>query len=235
VSRAAELAELQRATTTGAYRIDPQALDRIIDELRATADGPDRAFTLHKLAIALRARHQRTQAAADAEEALAVLRTAVDLTPETDPWLPEYLTHLAAALVQAHVADDIDQAVAAAERALALTPEGHPQYAKRLSVVASAMRQAAVARRDPSRLGEIVDLHARAVRATHPADPRRSRQLFDLALTLSARYETNHRRDDLESALRLLREAVDTAHPYDEFVATAANTRRMLVAMRRQR
>jgi tetratricopeptide (TPR) repeat protein len=89
-------------------------------------------------------RFERTGNASDLDEAIAVIRQAVELTPPDEPDHPAALSNLGAALLRrgdrTGNASDLDEAIAVIRQAVELTPPDEPRRLAALSNLGDALR-----------------------------------------------------------------------------------------------
>ncbi|WP_039947459.1 CHAT domain-containing protein [Streptomyces sp. NRRL S-118] len=149
--------------------------------------------------------------AAGTEDAVAYLRSALELTPPGDSLLPRRRLNLAIALVrraeQPGRRKDLREARRLAEAALAALPEGSPDWASCASVLAGVRAQGLTGLRPASGLAEVTGLLRAAADATPPGHPARTRRLIRLGAALRARHERTRDPADLAAAA----EAFDVA------------------------
>ncbi|MFJ8588886.1 CHAT domain-containing protein [Streptomyces sp. NPDC093595] len=140
--------------------------------------------------------------AAGIDDAVAYLRTALELTPPGDGLLPRRRLNLAIALVrraeQPGRRKDLREARRLAEAALAALPEGSSDWASCASVLAGVRAQGLTRLSTASALAEVTGLLRAAADATPAGHPARTRRLIRIGTALRARHE--HTRDPADLA-----------------------------------
>ncbi|KAJ6626068.1 CHAT domain-containing protein [Mycena sp. CBHHK59/15] len=182
---------------------------------------PEQATHLHRLAISLRERYERSGHLEDLTSALHSDQAAVRLTPEGHPDHAAHLSSLAASFTDHYQRfGDLNYLEAALQNdraAVQLIPKEHPSRPVMLQGLAVSLTD----RYD--RLGDVSDLEAalqnnqEAVALTPTGHPDRAGYLSSLAASFTECHQRSGELKDLKLALHFDQEAVDAApegHPY---------------------
>ncbi|MGW3247394.1 CHAT domain-containing protein [Streptomyces sp. NPDC001070] len=192
-------------------RLLSDLVDQWIHVVNATAEGhPKRAQRLAIACGALVSRSQRTDAAADLDQALAAGRRAVQLGADEEN-LGMYLSNLVAALKlryeRTRDAADLDEAIAVARRAVAVAA-GHSGVAAAATNLSGVLSLRFKRERRPEDAAEAARTARQAVAAADPHDPSLAATLHNLARALHDSFELTRSPADLDEALGAARQAV---------------------------
>jgi tetratricopeptide (TPR) repeat protein len=225
MSRGEQLDESMQSLSLPPGRAAGDFYDRAVAGHRARAeavqdDPAEHAFRLWLLAFALSARAHLALRRSDLDEAIGLLRQAIELAPPEDPWLADYYASLGEAFSDRyerdHAAHDAESALAAAERSVELTPPRHPHLSRRLSQLGGHMRTTSMLLgRVPTGLTEALLIHRRALACALPGDPRMAAYRFQYAITLLGYAQAIGDGPALREANDILLDVMRTAHPYD--------------------
>ncbi|MEV7045346.1 CHAT domain-containing protein [Amycolatopsis sp. NPDC051061] len=183
------------------------ALRNLADHVPAAGRG-DLAF---RFAYALRAHLSAaggTLDPADLREAADAYRTAADLLPPDDPWLPLCLSNLANTLIDLHQLSRSPEgaaaAVDAARAAVDATPRDDPRLAHRQAVLSQALGAQSGHQGSHGALDEAIELQRTAARAD--TDPGlRAKIHYNLGSELAERYARTLDPAVLEEAITMRR------------------------------
>ncbi len=185
---------------------------------RAVAEEPGGYVMLFELAVALRARFERSRDNADLDEAIETGRQALAVLPAGQPDRPAVLSHLAATLrtrfEYSGNRDDLDEAVATAREALAGTEQNARLRPGVLSNLAATLTARSEFTGDLSDLDEAIDA-IREVLVTLPdGHVDRPAVLSNLAAALRSRAERTGDADLAEAvgAARAALAAIPAGH-----------------------
>ncbi|MEV7008519.1 CHAT domain-containing protein [Streptosporangium sp. NPDC051022] len=194
---------------------DPRLLDEIIEADRrvvhaSRSDPQAQAKELWALSGSLNRRYLITHSAADAEEAVTVMREAIRLAGGQT----NYLTRLAVALTN-HAActggtDDLDEAVTAMREALSVTDPADPNRAQRLILLGKMLVTRYRRQEAPGDLHEAVDALNDAVELSEPGGDVHSHALGSLGSALSAGHFHKGDLTGQVRAIELFRSALDS-------------------------
>jgi len=196
----------------------PEQVRAFFDEQRHGAAGT--LATLHDRAVALLRETLRTGDRTALNDAIDLLRQAVEATPTDHPDRAGRLSNLGGALQTRYQrtgqAADLDEAITTGQAAVDTTPTDHPDRAMYLSNLGGALQTRY------QRTGQIADLNdaittGQAAVDTTPTDhPDRAAMLSNLGTALQTRYERTGQIADLDEAITTGQAAVDTTptdHP----------------------
>jgi len=145
------------------------------------------------------------------DQAIALLRQALALTPEGDPQLPRRRHRLAVALLSRPRTlrpGDAREARELADAVIAALPANSPDLPGALDIAATARAMSTRTLLSRAARREVIALYRRAVEATPPGDPKRTYRLCLLGSALhDLTPDPRHRRAALEEAAGLFREA----------------------------
>ena len=188
-------------------------LDREALELCSPAGHPKRSVSLTQLAVDLASRYMHLWAMQDLDEAIVLVREALDLRPKGYPNRSTSLINLAHLLYslyeQLGAMQDLDEAIILVREALDLCARGHPDRTLSLNNLAAYLCTRC------KQLGEMQDLDEAIVLIREALDlyPQghidRPMSLVNLAECLSSRYKQLGAREDLDEAIVLEREALE--------------------------
>ncbi|KAF5590856.1 hypothetical protein FPANT_5887 [Fusarium pseudoanthophilum] len=209
-----------RHLVTGSLEDLEEAISLSRRAAASTSDSTTRALFLNNLSAKLDLKAEATGNSVDYDEAIELAQEAITLTPDSHPdqakWLNNLATHLLEKFDRSWDLQDLQDAINAASKAADLTPYG-PAKALYLDAVADGLN------RKYDRMGQLVDLEE-AVRITEMAlemlpihHSKRPQILSTLADLFSNRYLRKDKRQDLDRAIELSREAADAKsdnHPY---------------------
>ena len=168
---------------------------------------------LSNLALALRARFERTGALADLDEAVSIAQEAVNATPAAHPDRPGWLSNLGNALQsrfkRTGAPADLDASITAKREALNTTPDDHPDRVIWQSNLGNALRSRFERTGALADLDEAIAVGSAAVDATPADHPDRAIWLSNLGNALQARFEQTGALADLDEAISAGRAAVD--------------------------
>ncbi|MFG2004248.1 CHAT domain-containing protein [Spirillospora sp. NPDC048911] len=198
---------------------DPADLARSVETARRAvaaarpADGSIPTY-LNTLSVALRETYEVTGERSDLDAAIEALRRAVTAAAEDDPIRSSYLANLCAALVHRYERGggrtDLEEAVAVGREAVGAVPPSSPGRFGMTSNLSVALSHLYRLTGDPDLLEAAID--AAGAAAQIPAGhTMRAELIANLASRLRDRYHRDGRREDLDGAVTLLREAVTGA------------------------
>ncbi|MER6850718.1 CHAT domain-containing protein [Streptomyces flaveolus] len=149
--------------------------------------------------------------AARLDEAVALFRQALALTPADDPLLPRRRHNLAMALMarceRAWRPGDVREARRLADAVVAALPGDSPELPAALTVAADSRLSGLGSLVSPGARAEAVDLLRRAVEVTPPGHARRALRLTNLGAVLRDRSTGRSRDADLAEAAEVFRTA----------------------------
>ncbi|MEV4713951.1 CHAT domain-containing protein, partial [Micromonospora sp. NPDC049374] len=170
------------------------------------------------LGMTLHARFGRTGADADLDEAVTVLRQALDATPADHAYRIGCLSNLGNALQVRFqhfgTGRDLDEAVTVLRQAADASPAGHPSRPLCLSNLGHALRSRYDRTGSAADLDEAVRIGRQAVEAAPTDHPNRAIYLTNLAVALFDRFVQVEADADLDESIDIARQAVD-ATPRD--------------------
>ncbi|KAF5329883.1 hypothetical protein D9611_013394 [Ephemerocybe angulata] len=175
------------------------------------ADG--RPDELEERGIERAGAYQRTRNLSDLDDAISMLKEAVDLTPRDDVGLPGRLSNLGITLrlrfERTGNLSDITEAISAQQKAADLTPKDHPHLPLHLTNIGASLL------RRSERTGELLDvttaisLQRRATELTPQHDPNLPGHLTNLGASLFRLFERTGELSDISEAISTQRKAVD--------------------------
>ncbi|KAJ7621633.1 CHAT domain-containing protein [Mycena polygramma] len=229
-SHGAALADLAMALQARAY---PQDIDETVELLRESviffskvaphSDTSNRQWAdcSSALATMLVTRYLQNNDLQDIEEAIQLLRKAVNSSFSYHPDYSSLLNNLGVAFStrfrdpQHRNLHDADDAIKAYEEALEVRPLAHPKHARALNNLANALQTRFKQLKSESGKSDIdraVDLHRRALTLRPVGDPGRGNSLTNLSGALMSRFEHFTEQEDIDDAVEMSREALDL-HP----------------------
>ena len=186
--------------------------------------GLDEAVIWFNLGGRLDALYKHTGNISLLEEELQVLRNALRLTPESDPYRPLRFANLANCLnALADLTNDVtmlDEAVKMRRIAVELTPGEHPNRALVLSALSDELCAAFDVRGDPAKLAEAVATGRAALGAVVGQNPDLAKIHDSLSAALFRMYGPTGEQALLQESVDHAREAVNNASLYDPNYAT---------------
>jgi tetratricopeptide (TPR) repeat protein len=170
-------------------------------------------WQLQNYRIGLRARHLRTGAVTDIEEAIHLAREILSMTPEYSPDRAEKLNGLANSLGDRYLRlgamSDLDESVQVARKAVDAAPEGYPNRALYLNDLAVPLADRYKRTGAITDLEEAIQATAQAVNITPEDHPQWAMYLSNLGDQLVDRYSRTQAMNDLEESIRIVRRSVD--------------------------
>ncbi|KAI9567924.1 CHAT domain-containing protein [Boletus coccyginus] len=177
---------------------------------------PERSRSLKGLAGGLLTRHEQLGQMEDLDEAIVLVREALDLCPQGHPDRSKALSCLAVFLSiryeQIVGMEGLDEAIVLDREALDLCLQGHPNRSTFLNNLAIDLSTRYKHLGGWEDLDEAIVLSREALDLRPRGHPLRSTSLNTLAIDLSTRYKQLGRREDLDEAIVLGREALNL-HP----------------------
>ncbi|KAB5536166.1 CHAT domain-containing protein [Coniochaeta sp. 2T2.1] len=165
-------------------------------------------------------RYSRTGAIADLEEAIHVVREAVESTPPDHPDRSAMLNNLGTRLNDRYARTgamaDLEEAILVVREAVESTPRDHPDLARHLNNLGACLSARYSRTGAMADLEEAIRVVREAVESTPRDHPDLARHLNNLGACLGARYARTGAMADLEEAIRVVREAVESTprdHP----------------------
>ncbi|KAJ6003558.1 CHAT domain-containing protein [Penicillium canescens] len=153
----------------------------------------------------------------DPEEAINVIRQAIDVAPLGHPKRAEWLSYLGVYVSERYSRTgaivDLEEAIHVARQAVDATPPDHPDRAGRLSNLGSGLRDRYSRTGAVADLEEAIHVARQAVDATPPDHPDRAGLLSNLGVHLGERYSRTGAIADLDEAVNVARQAVDAIPP----------------------
>ncbi|KAJ3545133.1 hypothetical protein NMY22_g2554 [Coprinellus aureogranulatus] len=165
----------------------------------------DKGHMLISLATALWYREDYFGSPHDLEEAIAALRSAVDVCPPGHPDYEDCLTNLSVALFKSGPTRNLHESIQLLRKVLELRPPGHPERGDTLNKLASMLHK----KGSPDDLQASIQLHWEALELHPPGHPDRHYSLTSLANSLSATSSP----DNLQESICLDREALGLRPP----------------------
>ncbi|KAI8956048.1 CHAT domain-containing protein [Xylaria longipes] len=171
-------------------------------EVDAPEDSPHKAIYLTKISVCLAARHERTGARTDLNEAVRVAHLALAAAPKGSPNRARYLKHIALYLRDRYEKTRqmirLNEAIQAAEEAVDATPNDHPDFAEVMGTLGTVLEERYLRTRATPDLQRAILCHQSAlgqanaqVRTRIEADWQQAYEAIlivaDLAPTLSLR------------------------------------------------
>jgi tetratricopeptide (TPR) repeat protein len=151
------------------------------------------------------------------DEAIDLLRQAVDATPTGHPDRSKYLSNLGFVLrsrfERTGGVADLDTAISVGQAAVDATPAGHPHRAGMLANVGLALRLQFRQTGWIADLDRAISTLQAAVDATPPDHSDRARYLTSLGNALQTRFERTGQMADLDAAISVGEAAVDATPP----------------------
>ena len=197
-----------------------EAIKLIKKGIRMSADDSNAlSNSLNTLGMQLGLRFYRLKCLNDLDEATDVLRKAVELTSDHDLDLAARLNNLGNSLHNRYFRSfrlqDLDEAIHFVRRAIALTMEGSRHYAAylnnlgtKLSAKSQRLRADASLEEAIINLTESLNVQRRSVEATSKHDLDYASRLNNLGSTLQQLFEVSKKPDDLEEALRFVKQSI---------------------------
>jgi tetratricopeptide (TPR) repeat protein len=171
------------------------------------------ASRLSDLANALRERFTYGGAAGDIEEAVAVARQAVAMSPQDHILMPVCLSSLGTALLALAMyrtsLADVEEAAAVLRQVVDLRPSDHPGRAASFSDLSTALRNRFQITGDLADLTAAVDASRQAVDALIEGNPERWRYLLNLCAALGDRYDIADDPADAAAAVEVGHRMID--------------------------
>ncbi|TDB84046.1 tetratricopeptide repeat protein [Actinomadura sp. KC216] len=200
---------------------DLAAIDAAIGHCRAalrassgTAEGSS-AESYGELSAALRLKFAHTGNRALIDEAVALAREAVSLSPPSDAGRPVLLNGLSLILQDRYRVDgalaDLDEAIGLCEQAISLSPPGHFTVRMSQHNSASALIERFTRTAERRDLDQGIDHYRTAVTRTPEGHPRRVLSLLGLLEALTTRAREFGETDDLQEALSVADKALEAA------------------------
>lgn len=178
------------------------------------AEHPAYPRCLAYLSHAYQARYQVSGDQADLDEALKLIRRALDVAVADDPMMPVLLLNHAGIRNQRFESRndvaDLDEAIAAGRKALAGFSPPAPQWILASTHVGNALRGRYERTGELADLDEAVAVFKTAAAAVPGGHPRRGGHLSNVGQALLIRYARTHEPGDLDEAVEILREAIET-------------------------
>jgi tetratricopeptide (TPR) repeat protein len=175
-------------------------------------DDPDRARIMYNLGYALENRYKVTKMLPDIEEAIKLMRIALDITTSALS-RATYLIRLGQLLYALYPSrktiDELEEAIRVTHIALTLTPDG-PDQTKPLAYLGKYLYLGYWRRRSSTDLDEAIRLTRIAARVASESDPHKSLYMFRLGSYLSTRHSSAESEADLEDSIEYLQAAIDT-------------------------
>ncbi|GFG20210.1 hypothetical protein IFM5058_10514 [Aspergillus udagawae] len=162
----------------------------------------------------------RTEAMAELEEAITMIRKAVNATPEDHPDRAGRLNNLGLRLGQRYsrtgAMADLQEAIVMIRKAINATPEDHPDQAIFLSNLGLQLGHSYLRTGAMTDLEEAITVSRKVVDATPEDHPDWAGRLNNLGLRLGQRYSRTGVMADLQEAIIMVRKAINAApedHP----------------------
>ncbi|KAH6904727.1 CHAT domain-containing protein [Coprinopsis sp. MPI-PUGE-AT-0042] len=159
---------------------------------------------------------ERTGDLVTVTEAIAVLYTAVQLTPEGHADLPGRLTNLGISFRRRFECtgnlSDMAEAISAQHRAVQLTPEGHADLPACLSNLGTSFMRRFERTGDLSDINEALSAQHRAVQLTPKGHPNLPASLSNLGISFMCRFERTGDLSDMAEAISAQHRAVKLTH-----------------------
>lgn len=178
-----------------------------IDRFRALASFRMDGSVANGLAIALWSRYEVLGSREDLDEAVGLLRNAVDWHPDDAERLPSYLANLAGALrLRWRVTgsgEDLAESVEACRRAVEVTPTGHRRRSARLNNQGDGLLALHLHSGDSSALDEAIVLFRQAVDTADAGSDDLVNARSNLAEALRQRFQSSRDIGLLDEAVEL--------------------------------
>jgi tetratricopeptide (TPR) repeat protein len=210
---------MARFARTGAFADLEQAIDCFRASLVSDTDSAGRAVTLSNLGNALGDRYEWTTDSADLEEAVTASRAAVEAAPQHDRQRATYMANLGSTLAsrfeRTQNLADADEAITWLHRTLAAPTLDDVLRVRGLSNLGLLLGQRYQVTQDESDL-EAAATALREGLASAGEHPDRASMLTSLGGSLMVRFTASGRREYVDEAVSLYREAVKTVpreHP----------------------
>ncbi|MEV2223855.1 CHAT domain-containing protein [Nocardia vinacea] len=205
---------------------DRYAQTRAVTDLDETIELGERALSIipttipdgvrieaqHVLGMSLRTRFEHTGVPADADEAIRLVRQAMEDTPADDPGRADTMHTLRQSLVnrfgRTGMMSDLDEAVELAHHVVVATPAEHPDRARNLAGLGITLRTHFERTGNPADLDEAIRVGREAVAATTADDPHYPERASSLGRALVDRFDRTGSMTDLDEAIRMARQAV---------------------------
>ena len=211
--------DIDRAVAT-MLAIDPSSLRHDID----------RAEMHNTLACALLNRFPRSLSLNDLTRAISIAQSAVTMTPQNHPLLPQHLITLGVGLAerfnQNKSIQDLTQAIETVEKAIELTPSDNVARSGQLLVLGSCLYNLYEQTKEPKTLDRAIALSEECVTTTPDGDFRRGGNLNLLGSMLATRFDRFKSNQDLDRAIWSKEQAfMNTSEPSFRLMAaeSAAN------------
>jgi len=216
VAALANLAASFALRAAGSLSLDD--LNRAIDLWRHALEAqptPDRLPDMYSgLALALRARFERTDHLPDLEAAVASCELSLTFPGSEARHLSDLSAVLRTRFERLGRLGDIERAIDLARMALGSTPRDHLRFPVHVTVLALALLRLFVAAGDLKHIDEAISIVRDAVAVT-PSDNRRLRLFANIASLLRARYERSGDLADLNESVAAARRASQEASDDD--------------------
>ncbi|MFF3858886.1 CHAT domain-containing protein [Streptomyces sp. NPDC002209] len=215
---------------TPVFRADPERVPEpvraaLADHLAKSPPAPHRTAGaqgpagLRRRALGLVDEYRRTRRRQALDEAVLLLRGALDAAPPDGPGRAGRLTDLGTALgmlfEETGETDHLREAVAASREAVSLSPPADPGRRHHLSNLAVSLRHLYHRTDDMAVLDEAVRTAQETVALTAPGHPGQASELASLVHLLDIQAERRGRTQEGEGAVRAAREAVARTPPQD--------------------
>jgi tetratricopeptide (TPR) repeat protein len=190
-------------------------LTAAIDRFRALASSRMDGSVANGLAIAVWSRYEVLGRREDLDEAIGLLRNAVDRHPDDSERLPSYLANLAGALRMrwrlTGSGEDLAESVAACRRAVEVTPAEHRRRSARLNNQGDGMLALHLHSGDSSALDHAITLFRQAIDVADGGSDDLVNARSNLAEALRQRFQSSRDIGLLDEAVELARAVVRRA------------------------
>lgn len=186
-----------------------------------------RAAVLNDCGATLIRRYQATGERADLDQASALWRESLDLTPEDSDELPGRLINLGNALRYRYLrtgdAFSLQHGISAWERAVEITPPGSPYLAGRLSNLGLGLNDRYQRNGSLDDLSRAIATLDQSIAITPQGSPDSAGRLNNLGMALSDRFDRLGDAADLERAIEVWEQAAKAASPDAPIAAAIFN------------
>ncbi|KAI9764064.1 MAG: hypothetical protein M1840_008868 [Geoglossum simile] len=176
-------------------------------------DHPDLAGRLNNLGNKLESRCECMGKMKDLEEAIRVVRQAVNITPKDHPdltaWLNNLRTKLNSRYKRMRRMKDLEEAIRVARQAVDITPEDNPDLTGWLNNLGNKLGHRYEHMGKIENLEEAIRVAQQAVNVMPEDHPDLAAWLNSLGTKLNSQYERTEKMEDLKEAIRVVRQAVN--------------------------